>query len=53
MIAPAAGALLAETRRRPGRVLLTGLAILVATTFAAGTVLLSETLAVTWRAAPR
>ncbi len=44
MIGPVAGALLAETRRRPGRLLLTGLAVLVATVFAAGTLLLSETL---------
>lgn len=44
MIAPAAGALLAETRRRPGRLLLTGLAVVVATVFAAGTVLFTETL---------
>ncbi|MCO1660648.1 ABC transporter permease [Pseudonocardia humida] len=44
MIGPAAGALLAETRRRPGRLLLTGLAVLVATVFAAGTLLLAETL---------
>jgi putative ABC transport system permease protein len=40
----AAAVLLAETRRRPGRLLLTGLAITVATVFAAGTLLLSETL---------
>ncbi|MGI5129563.1 FtsX-like permease family protein [Pseudonocardia sp. CA-107938] len=39
-----AGVLLAETRRRPGRLLLTGLAVLVATVFAAGTLLLSQTL---------
>lgn len=44
MIGPAAGVLLAETRRRPGRLLLTGVAILVATVFAAGTLLLGETL---------
>jgi putative ABC transport system permease protein len=44
VIGPAAGALLAETRRRPGRLLLTGLAVLVATVFAAGTLLLAETL---------
>lgn len=44
MSGAAAGALLAETRRRPGRLLLTGLAILVATAFSAGTLLLSETL---------
>jgi putative ABC transport system permease protein len=41
---PAASALLAETRRKPGRLLLTGLAVIVATVFAAGTLLLSETL---------
>ena len=46
MAAAAAGALLAETRRRPGRLLLTGLAITVATVFAAGTLLLGETLRV-------
>jgi putative ABC transport system permease protein len=40
----ASGALLAETRRRPGRVLLTGLAIIVATVFAAGTLLFTDTL---------
>jgi putative ABC transport system permease protein len=40
----AAGVLLAETRRRPGRLLLTGLAIMVSTVFAAGTLLLSQTL---------
>ncbi len=39
-----AGVLLAETRRRPGRLLLTGLAITVSTVFAAGTLLLSQTL---------
>jgi putative ABC transport system permease protein len=39
-----AGALLAEARRRPGRVILSGLAVLVATVFAAGTLLLSGTL---------
>jgi putative ABC transport system permease protein len=44
MAGSAAGALLAETRRKPGRVLLTGLAITVATVFAAGTLLLGETL---------
>jgi putative ABC transport system permease protein len=44
MIGPATSALLADTRRRPGRLLLTGLAILVATVFAAGTLLFSETL---------
>ncbi|MFC4947475.1 FtsX-like permease family protein [Pseudonocardia sp. GCM10023141] len=44
MIGPTAGALLTETRRRPGRLVLTGLAITVATVFAAGTMLLSETL---------
>ncbi|WP_232666012.1 FtsX-like permease family protein [Pseudonocardia sp. TRM90224] len=44
MIGPAAGALLAETRRKPGRLVLTGLAILIATVFAAGTLLFSETL---------
>ncbi|WP_433276434.1 FtsX-like permease family protein [Pseudonocardia xinjiangensis] len=44
MAAGAAGALLAETRRRPGRLLLTGLAITVATVFAAGTLLFGETL---------
>ncbi|WP_214402726.1 ABC transporter permease, partial [Pseudonocardia lacus] len=44
MIGAAAGALLAETRRRPARLLLTGLAVLVATVFAAGTLLLAETL---------
>jgi putative ABC transport system permease protein len=44
MSGAAAGALLAGTRRRPGRLLLTGLAIAVATAFAAGTLLLSETL---------
>ncbi len=40
----ASGVLLAETRRRPGRVLLTGLAIIVATVFAAGTLLFTDTL---------
>jgi putative ABC transport system permease protein len=40
----AAGALLSGVRRRPGRLLLTGVAITVATVFAAGTLLLSETL---------
>jgi putative ABC transport system permease protein len=44
VVASAAGVLLAETRRRPGRVLLTGLAVIVATVFAAGTMLFSETL---------
>ncbi|MEJ3657924.1 FtsX-like permease family protein [Actinomycetes bacterium KLBMP 9759] len=44
MIGPAAAALLAETRRKPGRLVLTGLAILIATVFAAGTLLFSETL---------
>jgi putative ABC transport system permease protein len=44
MAGSAAAALLAESRRRPGRVLLTGLAITVATVFAAGTLLLGETL---------
>ncbi len=43
-IGSVAGVLLAETRRRPGRLLLTGLAVLVATVFAAGTLLLSQTL---------
>jgi putative ABC transport system permease protein len=42
--ASASSVLLAETRRKPGRVLLTGLAIIVATVFAAGTMLFSETL---------
>jgi putative ABC transport system permease protein len=42
--ASASAVLLAETRRKPGRVLLTGLAIIVATVFAAGTMLFSETL---------
>jgi putative ABC transport system permease protein len=41
---PAASALLAETRRKPARLLLTGVAVLVATVFAAGTLLLSATL---------
>ncbi|GAA1867693.1 ABC transporter permease [Pseudonocardia ailaonensis] len=41
---PATGSLLAETRRTPGRVVLTGLAILIATTFAAGTLLLTDAL---------
>ncbi|MCW0212617.1 MAG: FtsX-like permease family protein [Pseudonocardia sp.] len=40
----ASAALLAEARRRPGRVVLSGLAVLVATVFAAGTLLLSGTL---------
>ncbi|MFC5995444.1 FtsX-like permease family protein [Pseudonocardia hispaniensis] len=40
----ASAALLAETRRRPGRLLLTGLAVTVATVFAAGTLLLGETM---------
>ncbi|WP_214368879.1 FtsX-like permease family protein [Pseudonocardia sp. H11422] len=44
MIPPAAAALLAETRRRPGRLLLTGLAVTVAIVFAAGTLLLADTL---------
>jgi FtsX-like permease family protein len=44
MIGPATSAWLAETRRRPGRLLLTGLAILVATVFAAGALLFSEAL---------
>ncbi|OLT03677.1 hypothetical protein BJF90_02805 [Pseudonocardia sp. CNS-004] len=44
MVASASAVLLAETRRKPGRVLLTGLAIIVATVFAAGTMLFSETL---------
>ncbi|TQM38547.1 FtsX-like permease family protein [Pseudonocardia cypriaca] len=44
MTASASAVLLAETRRKPGRVLLTGLAIIVATVFAAGTMLFSETL---------
>ena len=43
-MAAVAATLLAETRRRPGRLLLTGLAITVATVFAAGTFLLGETL---------
>lgn len=43
-MAVVAGTLLAETRRRPGRLVLTGLAITVATVFAAGTFLLGETL---------
>jgi putative ABC transport system permease protein len=43
-MAGVAATLLAETRRRPGRLLLTGLAITVATVFAAGTFLLGETL---------
>ncbi|MHA6796811.1 ABC transporter permease [Pseudonocardia bannensis] len=44
MIPPAAGALLADTRRRPGRLLLTGLAVTVAIVFAAGTLLLADTM---------
>jgi putative ABC transport system permease protein len=44
VVASASAVLLAETRRKPGRVLLTGLAIIVATVFAAGTMLFSETL---------
>ncbi|GAA1285320.1 hypothetical protein GCM10009609_58370 [Pseudonocardia aurantiaca] len=44
MAGSVAAVLLAETRRKPGRVLLTGLAITVATVFAAGTLLLGETL---------
>jgi putative ABC transport system permease protein len=44
MASSAAGALLAETRRKPGRLLLTGLAVTVATVFAAGTLMLAETL---------
>jgi putative ABC transport system permease protein len=44
MAGSAAAVLLAEARRRPGRLLLTGLAITVATVFAAGTILLGETL---------
>jgi putative ABC transport system permease protein len=44
VVASASGVLLAETRRKPGRVLLTGLAVIVATVFAAGTMLFSETL---------
>ncbi|WP_028929619.1 hypothetical protein [Pseudonocardia asaccharolytica] len=40
----ASAALLAETRRRPGRLLLTGLAVTVATVFAAGALLLGETM---------
>ncbi|WP_433290100.1 FtsX-like permease family protein [Pseudonocardia sp. CA-142604] len=43
-MAAVAATLLTETRRRPGRLLLTGLAITVATVFAAGTFLLGETL---------
>ena len=39
-----AGPLLASALRRPGRLLLTGLAVLVATAFAAGTLLLAETM---------
>jgi ABC-type antimicrobial peptide transport system permease subunit len=39
-----ARALLADTRRRPGRLLLTGLAVAVATLFAADTVMLGDTL---------
>lgn len=41
---PAAGALLAETRRSPGRVLLTGLAITVAVVFAATSLTLGATM---------
>jgi putative ABC transport system permease protein len=44
VVSSASGVLLAETRRKPGRVLLTGLAVIVATVFAAGTMLFSETL---------
>jgi putative ABC transport system permease protein len=44
VVASASAVLLAETRRKPGRVLLTGLAVIVATVFAAGTTLFSETL---------
>ncbi|GEL22559.1 hypothetical protein PSU4_15130 [Pseudonocardia sulfidoxydans NBRC 16205] len=46
----AAGALLADARRHPGRVVLTGLAVLVATFFAAGTLLLGGTLSSTLEA---
>ncbi|MGD9987427.1 FtsX-like permease family protein, partial [Pseudonocardia sp.] len=46
----AAGALLADARRHPGRVVLTGLAVLVATFFAAGTLLLGGTLSTTLEA---
>lgn len=44
MSAVVTGALLADARRRPGRVLLTGLAVVVATVFTAGTLLLGGTL---------
>ncbi|GAA4850372.1 hypothetical protein GCM10023403_11640 [Pseudonocardia benzenivorans] len=46
----AAGALLADARRHPGRVVLTRLAVLVATFFAAGTLLLGGTLSTTLQA---
>jgi putative ABC transport system permease protein len=44
MIAPAAGVLLSEARRNPGRLLLTGLAVLVATVFSAGSLTTAATL---------
>ncbi|GAY09019.1 ABC transporter permease [Pseudonocardia sp. N23] len=44
------GVLLADARRHPGRVVLTGLAVLVAAFFAAGTLLLGGTLSTTLEA---
>jgi putative ABC transport system permease protein len=44
VIAPAAGVLLGEARRHPGRLLLTGLAVLVATVFSAGSLTAAATL---------